>query len=28
VATALDELDDDDYRELARKAVEEFARGR
>jgi glucose-6-phosphate 1-dehydrogenase len=27
VATALDELDDDDYRDLARKAVDEFARG-
>ncbi len=27
VATALDELDDEDYRELARKACDEFVRG-
>ena len=26
-ATALDELDDEDYRDLARKACDEFARG-
>ena len=27
VATSLDELDDDEYRDLARKACDEFARG-
>src|SRR5579862_6532374 len=27
IATALDEIDDEDYRQLARKACDEFARG-